>query len=72
MELAGTGRISDVATAQQLMQSLVDYADYQSTAMSGSGSLLIGLKNGSRCSCWSAMNPSAPAARELPGFLRGF
>lgn len=63
MELAGTGRISDVATAQQLMQILVDYADYQSTAMSGSGSLLIGLKTGSRCSCWSAMNPSAPAAR---------
>ena len=27
MELAGTGRISDVATAQQLMQILVDYAD---------------------------------------------
>ena len=40
MELAGTGRISDVATAQQLMQILVDYADYQSTAMSGSGCLL--------------------------------
>ena len=65
MELAGTGRISDVATAQQLMQILVDYADYQSTAMSGSGSLLIGLKNGltlqllvsdesvSACGTWS-------------------
>ena len=66
MELAGTGRISDVATAQQLMQILVDYADYQSTAMSGSGSLLIGLKNGltlqllvsdesvSACGTWSS------------------
>ena len=65
MELSGKGRISDTATAQQLMQTLVDYADYQGTAMSGSGSLCIGLKNGltlqllvsdesvSACGTWS-------------------
>lgn len=65
MELSGKGRISDAATAQQLMQTLLDYADYQSTAMSGSGSLRIGLRNGltlqllvsdesvSACGTWS-------------------
>lgn len=65
IELSGKGRVSDVATAQQLMQTLLDYADYQSTAMSGSGSLRIGLQNGltlqllvsdesvSACGTWS-------------------
>lgn len=65
IELAGQGRVSDVDTAQQLMQTLLDYADYQSTGMTGSGSLLIGLKNGltlqllvsdesvSACGTWS-------------------
>ena len=78
MDLAGTGRISDVATAQQLMQILVDYADYQSTAMSGSGSLLIGLKNGltlqllvsdesvSACGTWSCPEFFEAYAQAIP------
>ena len=65
MELSGYGRVSDVKTAQSLMQTLVDYADYQGTGMSGTGSLRIGLKNGltmqllvadesvSACGTWS-------------------
>lgn len=65
LELSGHGRITDVETAQSLMQTLVDYADYQGTGMSGTGSLRIGLKNGltmqllvadesvSACGTWS-------------------
>lgn len=65
MELTGVGRISDVETAQSLMQTLLDYADYKSTSMSGSTSLQIGLSNGltlqllvgddavSACGTWS-------------------
>lgn len=53
------------ADAQMLMQILLDNADYQSTAMTGQGSLQIGLKNGltlqllvngdslSACGTWS-------------------
>ena len=63
MELNGV-RVSD-QTAQSLMQTLLDDADYQSTAMTGSGQLQIGLTNGltlqllvdddcvSACGTWS-------------------
>ncbi len=65
LEMTGYGRITDVNTAQSLMQTLVDNADYQSTGLSGSGTLFIGLQNGltlqlmvgddavSACGTWS-------------------
>lgn len=45
MEMNGR-RVDDTAAAQNLMQTLLDDADYQSTAMTGSGQMQIGLKNG--------------------------
>ena len=63
MEMNGV-RVSDQA-AQSLMQTLLDDADYQSTAMTGSGQMQIGLTNGltlqllvdddcvSACGTWS-------------------
>lgn len=65
IEVSGYGRITDTDTAQRLMSTLLDNADYVSTGMSGSGSLKIGLKNGltlqmlvgdeavSACGTWS-------------------
>ncbi len=65
IELSGYGRLTDTATAQSLIGTLLDGADYLSTGMSGSGSLQIGLKNGltlqllvgdetvSACGTWS-------------------
>ena len=64
MTLEGVGTVED-ADAQALMQTLLDNASYQSTGMSGSGSLHIGLTNGltlqllvgddtvSACGTWS-------------------
>ena len=65
IEVSSLGRVSDSAKAQQLMETLLEYADYTGTAMSGSGSMQIGLKNGltlqlltgedsvSACGSWS-------------------
>lgn len=65
IEVSTLGRVSDVSKAQQLMATLLEYADYTGTAMSGSGSMLIGLQNGltlqlltgddsvSACGTWS-------------------
>ena len=65
MELDGVGMVDSVEDAQSLMQTLLDTSDYQSTSMSGSGSLKIGLSNGltlqllvgddavSACGTWS-------------------
>lgn len=64
MTLEGAGTVED-ADAQALMQTLLDNASYQSTGVSGSGSLHIGLTNGltlqllvgddtvSACGTWS-------------------
>jgi len=60
----GLGR-AEGETAQELMNTLLELADYQSTAQTGSGSMQIGLKNGivlqlmtgedtvSACGTWS-------------------
>jgi len=60
----GIGTVSG-ADAEMLMNTLLSNADYQSTGMSGSGSMQIGLKNGlvlqlmvgndcvSACGTWS-------------------
>lgn len=65
MELDGVGMVDSVEDAQSLMQTLLDTSDYQSTSMSGSGSLKIGMSNGltlqllvgddavSACGTWS-------------------
>ena len=65
IEVSSMGRVSDSDRAQQLMETLLEYADYTGTAMSGSGSMQIGLKNGltlqlvtgddsvSACGSWS-------------------
>ena len=64
IELSGYDRLEGAA-AQEAMQTLLDYADYQGTALSGAGSLQIGLVNGltlqllvgedtiSACGTWS-------------------
>lgn len=64
MELDGTGR-AEGEEARRLMETLLDCADYQSTAFSGDVSLQIGLSNGltlqlmtgedsvSACGTWS-------------------
>lgn len=64
MTLAGVGTVEG-SDAQALMDTLLSSADYQSTGMSGSGSLQIGLNNGltlqllvgddtvSACGTWS-------------------
>ena len=64
IEVEGLGRVEG-ETAQQLMEVLLDYADYQSTAFSGSVPMQIGLENGitlqlmtgedsiSACGTWS-------------------
>jgi len=64
IEIEGLGR-AEGETAQQLMETLLDYADYQSTAFSGSVPMQIGLENGltlqlmtgedsvSACGTWS-------------------
>jgi len=65
IELDGMGRVSDAEQAMALMETLLEYADYQSTAFSGSTSMRVGLKNGlvlqlmtdddsvSACGTWS-------------------
>lgn len=65
IEWTGMGTVSDANAAQALMQTLLDYADYQNNGMSGSGSVRIGLCNGltlqlltdadtvSACGTWS-------------------
>jgi len=65
IEVSSLGRVSDISKAQQLMETLLEYADYTGTAMSGSGSMQIGLQNGltlqlltgddtvSACGSWS-------------------
>lgn len=65
IEVSSLGRVSDSAKAQQLMETLLEYADYTGTAMGGSGSMQIGLQNGltlqlltgedsvSACGSWS-------------------
>ncbi|MDD3335603.1 MAG: hypothetical protein PHI98_08790 [Eubacteriales bacterium] len=62
--LDGVGTVQG-AEAQNIMATLLDYADYQNTSMTGSGSLQIGLNNGltlqllvgddtvSACGTWS-------------------
>lgn len=64
IEVEGLGR-AEGEQAQQLMETLLDYADYQSTAFSGSVPMQIGLVNGltlqlmtgddsvSACGTWS-------------------
>ena len=64
IEVENLGR-AEGAQAQELMATLLDYADYQSTAFTGSGSMHIGLTNGitlqlmvgedsvSACGTWS-------------------
>jgi len=64
IEVEGLGR-AEGETAQQLMETLLEYADYQSTAFSGSVPMQIGLTNGltlqlmtgedsvSACGTWS-------------------
>ncbi len=61
----GAGRVDDPAAVQQLMTTLFDLADYQSTAFANGSSMQIGLKNGltlqlmagedtiSACGVWS-------------------
>ncbi len=65
IEVGGMGRVDDPATAAELMETLLTYADYQGTSLSGSGSMQIGLANGlvlqllvgedtvSACGTWS-------------------
>lgn len=64
IEVEGLGR-AEGEQAQELMATLLDYADYQSTAFTGSASMQIGLANGivlqlmagedavSACGTWS-------------------
>ena len=64
IEVDGMGRLEG-DKARQAMQVLLDYADYQGTALSGSGSMQVGLVNGltlqlmtgedtvSACGTWS-------------------
>ena len=63
--MEGVGRVDDPAAVQQLMTTLFDLADYQSTAFASGSSMQIGLKNGltlqlmvgedtiSACGIWS-------------------
>ncbi|NLO85701.1 MAG: hypothetical protein GX096_09780 [Clostridiales bacterium] len=63
--LSGVGTIDDAATVQELMQTMLDNADYIGTSVSGSTSMQIGLTNGltlqlmvgddavSACGTWS-------------------
>ena len=65
IEVSGMGRVDDPAQVQQLMHTLLDYADLQGTSLSGDGSMQIGLNNGltlqllcgsdtvSACGTWS-------------------
>lgn len=65
IELEGMGRVDDPASVQELMTTLFDLADYQSTAFASGSSMQIGLKNGlilqlmtgedtiSACGIWS-------------------
>lgn len=65
IEISGMGRVDDAAVVQELMDALLKYADYESTAFTGGDSMQIGLKNGlvlqltagddsiSACGTWS-------------------
>jgi len=65
IEVEGMGRVDDQALARELMTTLLEYADYIGTGMSGSDSMQIGLTNGltlqmlagedsvSACGSWS-------------------
>ncbi len=65
IEVGGMGYVDDPAMVMSLMETLLTYADYQGTSLSGTGSMQIGLKNGltlqllvgedtvSACGTWS-------------------
>ena len=65
IEVSGMGRVDDKQQVQELMNTLLDYADYTGTSLSGSISMRIGLSNGltlqllagedtvSACGTWS-------------------
>ena len=65
IEINGMGRVDDPAAVQELMNTLFDLADYQSTAFASGASMQIGLSNGltlqlmagedtiSACGIWS-------------------
>ena len=65
IEVEGMGRVDDPEAVHTLMNTLLDLADYQSTAFSNGSSMQIGLKNGltlqlmagedsiSACGMWS-------------------
>lgn len=65
IEVEGMGRVADPATAQRLMETLLELADYKGTAFSTGSSMQIGLQNGltlqlmvgedsiSACGMWS-------------------
>lgn len=65
ISIDGLGRVDDAAMVQELMDALLNYADYESTAFTGGDSMQIGLKNGlvlqltaaddsiSACGTWS-------------------
>lgn len=65
IEVEGMGRVDDPSTAQRLMETLLELADYKGTAFSAGSSMQIGLKNGltlqlmvgedsiSACGMWS-------------------
>ena len=65
IEVSGMGRVDDREKVQELMSTLLDYADYTGTSLSGSASMRIGLDNGltlqllvgedtvSACGTWS-------------------
>ena len=65
IDIAGIGRVDDPQTARSLMATLLELADYKSTAFSSGASMQIGLTNGlvlqlmagedsvSACGVWS-------------------
>ena len=65
IDISGLGRVEDPSTVRSLMETLLTCADYESTSLSGSNSMQVGLTNGltlqllvgedtvSACGTWS-------------------
>ena len=72
LEVEGLGRV-DGPRAQELIATLLDFADYQSTAFTGTGSMQIGLTNGLTLQLMTGEDTvSACGTWSCPDFFEGF